>query len=70
MVQCSRYRLPDYYLMATSKDKPTKKRSAQTRKRTNASSRKDSTPLARWGVVCARGRRAYKTMSPTSGMAS
>lgn len=44
MVQCSRYRLPDYYLMATSKDKPTKKRSAQTRKRTNASSRKDSNP--------------------------
>ena len=44
MVQCSRYRLPDYYLMATSKDKPTKKRSAQTRKRTNAPGRKDSTP--------------------------
>lgn len=44
MVRCSRYRLPDYYLMATSKDKSTKKRSTQTRKRTNASSRKDATP--------------------------
>ncbi|WP_297112830.1 DNA translocase FtsK [uncultured Porphyromonas sp.] len=30
--------------MATSNDKPTKKRSTKTRKRTNASSRKDSTP--------------------------
>ena len=30
--------------MATSNDKPTKKRSTKTRKRTNASSRKDATP--------------------------
>ena len=30
--------------MATSKDKPTKKRSTQSRKRTNASGRKDATP--------------------------
>lgn len=44
MVRCSRYRLPDYYLMATSKDKLTKKRSTKTRKRTNAPGRKDSTP--------------------------
>lgn len=44
MAQRSHYRLPYYYLMATSKDKPIKKRSAQTRKRTNASSRKDATP--------------------------
>ena len=43
MVRCSRYRLPDYYLMATSKDKSTKKRSTKTRKRTNAPSRKDTT---------------------------
>lgn len=43
MVRCSRYRLPDYYLMATSKDKSTKKRSPKTRKRTNAPSRKDTT---------------------------
>lgn len=44
MVRCSRYRLPDYYLMATSKDKSTKKRSTKSRKRTNASGRKDATP--------------------------
>lgn len=43
MVRCSRYRLPDYYLMATSKDKSTKKRSMKSRKRTNAPSRKDTT---------------------------
>ncbi len=43
MVRCSRYRLPDYYLMATSKDKSTKKRSTKSRKRTNASGRKDAT---------------------------
>ena len=43
MVRCSRYRLPDYYLMATSKDKSTKKRSTKSRKRTNAPSRKDTT---------------------------
>ena len=44
MVRCSRYRLPDYYLMATSKDKSTKKRSTKSRKRTNASGRKDAPP--------------------------
>ena len=44
MARRSHYRLPYYYLMATSKDKPTKKRSTQSRKRTNASGRKDATP--------------------------
>ena len=44
MARRSHYRLPDYYLMATSKDKPTKKRSTASRKRTNASGRKDATP--------------------------
>lgn len=42
MVRCSRYRLPDYDLMATSKDKSTKKRSTKSRKRTNAPGRKDA----------------------------
>ena len=44
MARRSHYRLPYYYLMATSKDKSTKKRSTQSRKRTNASGRKDATP--------------------------
>ncbi len=44
MARRSHFRLPYYYLMATSKDKSTKKRSTQSRKRTNASGRKDATP--------------------------
>ncbi len=44
MARRSHYRLPYYYLMATSKDKSTKKRSTQSRKRTNAPGRKDATP--------------------------
>ena len=44
MARRSHYRLPYYYLMATSKDKSTKKRSTLSRKRTNASGRKDATP--------------------------
>lgn len=44
MARRSYFRLPYYYLMATSKDKSTKKRSTQSRKRTNVPGRKDATP--------------------------